>query len=120
MPAGGDGADVGGCSGGGGMSHHLQPRRAEDCSDLILDGVPAASVLRIFSSDGDYVSLFLFEFLTASNDFRWASVACPGVRACTLHTCMLGGGDVLVCSSSDGVPNGANFPPEFGRKRGGF
>lgn len=42
-----------------------------------------------FSSDGDYVSLFLFEFLTASNDFRWASVACPGVRACTLHTCIL-------------------------------
>lgn len=56
---------------------------------LLLDGVPAASVLRIFSSDGDYVSLFLFEFLTASNDFRWASVACPGVRACTLHTCIL-------------------------------
>lgn len=48
MPAGGDGADVGGCGVGGGMSHHLQPRRAEDCSDLILDGVPAASVLRIF------------------------------------------------------------------------
>lgn len=42
---GGDGADVGG---GGGMSHHLQPRRDADCSDLILDGVPAASVLRIF------------------------------------------------------------------------
>lgn len=56
---------------------------------LLLDGVPAASVLRIFSSDGDYVSLFLFEFLTASNDFRWASVACSGVRACTLHTCIL-------------------------------
>lgn len=34
--------------GGGGMSHHLQPRRDEDCSDLILDGVPAASVLRFF------------------------------------------------------------------------
>lgn len=48
MPAGGDGADVGGCGVGGGMSHHLQPRRDEDCSDLILDGVPAASVLRIF------------------------------------------------------------------------
>lgn len=74
----------------------------------------------VFSSDGDYVSLFLFEFLTASNDFRWASVACPGVRACTLHTCILGRGDVRVCSSSDGVPNGANFPPEFGRKLGGL
>lgn len=48
VPASGDGADVGGCGGGGGMPHRLQPRRDEDCSDLILDGVPAASVLRFF------------------------------------------------------------------------
>lgn len=50
----------------------------------------------------------LFEFLTASNDFRWASVVWSGVgRACTLHTCI---GRRACVSTSGGVPNGANFP----------
>lgn len=97
VPAGGDGADVGGCGGGGAMSHHLQPRRDEDCSDLIIGWCACSIRVAHFSSDGDYVSLFLFEFLTASNDFRWASVACPGVRACTLHTCILVRGVMCVC-----------------------
>lgn len=118
VPAGGDGADVGVvvmvvCP-------TISNPDATKVAVMLFWIVCLQHPCCVFSSDGDYVSLFLFEFLTASNDFRWASVACPGVRACTLHTCILGRGDVRVCSSSDGVPNGANFPPEFGRKRGGF